>query len=250
MANPLILFDNRLADAAPVASSTAAGYAVSNLTDWRPYTWWRPAALPANVTVDCGSAKAADYALVYGHNLATHGCALELRASTDNFATSDVLVATVTPTGNGPILLRWASVAYRYWRIRITGAGDEPALAIAAIGAALQAPIGLPQGFDPLGREVEGQANTNQDGQPLGRVVTYQRWKQQVTLQRVQRTWVRDAFLPAWDAHLRSAPFGWAWDADADPTNIRLVTAGPRLGVPHYSGGRCDLQMELSGVME
>lgn len=250
MANPLFLYDSRFSDAVPVASSTAAGYAVASLTDWRPYTWWKPSALPANVTVDCGSAKAADYALVYGHDLATKGCTLEIRGSTDNFGASDVLVATVTPTGNGAILLRWAAVSYRYWRIRITGAGDEPALAIAAVGSRLEAPIGVPQGFDPLGREVDGQENSNENGQPLGRVISFERWRAQITLQRVPRTWAKDAFLPARQTHLRSIPFGFAWDADADPTNIRLVNMGKKVGVPHYSGSRCDLQFELYGVME
>jgi hypothetical protein len=59
MAKPRLLYDNRLADAAPVASSTAAGdFNVANLADFRPYTWWKPAAMPATVTVDRGTAIA------------------------------------------------------------------------------------------------------------------------------------------------------------------------------------------------
>lgn len=247
--NPSLFYDNRLGDATLAASSTASGYAAANLADWRPYTWWKPAALPATITVDCAAPAAADYALVYGHNLFTCGCTLEVRGSTDNFAASDVLVDSHTPADDEPFALLFTSASYRYWRVRITGAATMPALAIAAIGARLECPIGVPQGFDPLGREVEGQSNSNENGQPLGRVITFERWTARVTLQRVLRTWARDTLLPAWRTHLRSTPFAWAWDLDADPTNIRLVTMGKKLAVPHYSGARCNVEFELSGVI-
>ena len=102
MGYPKIFHDNRLDDATPAASTTAAGYNVLNLRDWRPYTKWQPTALPATVTVDCATAKAADYAVIWGHDLFTQGATLEIRGSTDNFAASNVLVATKTPTSNEP----------------------------------------------------------------------------------------------------------------------------------------------------
>jgi hypothetical protein len=248
MALPTLYFENRLADAAIAASSTAAGYAAANVADWRPYTWWKPAALPATLTVDCAAPAAADYALVYGHDLFTHGCTLEVRGSTDNFASSNVLVASHTPAVDEPFVVLFNSVSYRYWRLRITGSA-APVLAIAAIGARMVCPIGVPQGFDPLGRDVDGQINTNENGQPLGRIVTYERWTSRIRLQRVLRTWARDTFLPAWRAHLRGTPFVFTWDLDADPSNVRLVTSGKKIDVPHYSGARCDLEFELSGVI-
>lgn len=249
MALPRIYYDNRLADALPVASSTASGFSVANLLDWRPYTWWKPAALPATITVDCGSAKAADYALIYGHDLFTQGCTVEVRGSTDNFAASDVLVATATPSSNDPVLLSFNAASYRYWRLRITGSA-APALAIAAVGSALQLPVGLAQGFDPVGRDIQGQSNSNEDGQPLGRVIKFERWSQRINLQRVSWSWLRDTFEPAWRAHLRSSPFAFGWDVGAYPGDIKLVTAGKKFESPHYAGSRCDLQIELSGVVE
>jgi hypothetical protein len=248
MALPRIYYDNRFADGTPLASSTASGFAAANLRDWRPYTWWKPAALPATVTVDCGSAKAADYALVYGHDLAIQGCTVEVRGSTDNFTSSNVLVATATPTDNEPVLLSFASVSYRYWRLRITGSA-APALAIAAIGAVLEVPVGLQQGYDPLGREIDGQMNNNEAGQPLGRVVQYERWRQNITFQRVSWTWVRNTWLPAWRAHLRSSPFAFGWDVGAYPKDVKLVNVGRQFDTPHYSGARCDLRLEMTGVV-
>jgi hypothetical protein len=248
MANPYFLYDNRLADAAITASTTASDYAADNVSDWRPYTWWKPTALPATLTVDCGSARAADYALIYGHDLFSRGCTVEVRGSTDNFAASDVLVATLTPTDDDPILATFNSASYRYWRLKIAGSA-APVLAIAAVGARLTAPTGLPQGFDPVGRMVEGQANRNDNGQPLGKVVEYEMWKQSISLQRVTWSWLRDTWLPAWRAHLRSTPFVFAWDATAYARDLKLVSAGQSFASPHQAGSYCDLRVELTGVV-
>lgn len=249
MAKPTIFYDNRLADGAIAASSTAAGFAAANVADWRPYTWWKPTALPATLTVDCGSAQAADYALIYGHTLGSAGCTLEVRASTDNFGASDVLVDSITPSDDDPFVLQFATASYRYWRLRITGAASMPAMAIAAIGAALELPIWLPRGFDPVGRKINGQTNTNENGQPLGRTIDYEQWRQRITLQRVSWSWVRDTWLPAWRAHLRSSPFVLAWNTDLYPEDLKLVTAGNGFDTPHHEGPTCDLQIELMGVV-
>jgi hypothetical protein len=94
VAKPKFLYDNRLDDADPVASSTASGYSVFNIRDWRPYTSWRPASMPATVTVQSPYMQPADYAFVYGHDLHARQVAIEIRGSSDNFVSNDVLIAT------------------------------------------------------------------------------------------------------------------------------------------------------------
>lgn len=248
MALPTIFYDNRFSNGTPVASSSAAGFAAANVADWRAYTWWKPTALPATLTVDCGSARAADYALIHGHDLFSRGCTVEVRGSTDNFAASNVLVATVTPTSDDPLLVLFASTAYRHWRLRFTGAA-VPTLAIAAIGARLELPAWLPQPFDPLGRQIVGQSNRNERGQALGRVVQFESWKEQIKLERVSWAWVRNTWLPAWRAHLRSTPFVLGWEVDLYPTDLKLVTAGDKFDTPHYAGSTCDLTFDVEAVV-
>ena len=249
MGKSTFFYDNRLADATVAASTTASGFAAANVVDWRPYTWWKPTALPATLTVDCASAKAADYALVYGHTLFSSGCTVEVRGSTDNFGASNNLVATLTPTSDAPFLISFGTVSYRYWRLRITGAATMPALAIAAIGARLELPTGMAQGFDPVGRKIEGRSNRSENGQPLGRVIDFEMWKQSIRLPRVTWAWVRSTWLPAWRAHLRSNPFVFCWDTTAYPDDLKLVTAGDDFKTPHYGPATCDLQVELQGVV-
>lgn len=244
--NPFIHYDNRLADATPVASSTASGAAV-NLTDFRPYTSWKPSALPATVTVDCGAPRAADKLCVFNHNLYSNGCTIEVHGSTDNFATSDVLVVSVTPTADKAFIQDFASASYRYWRIRITGA-TVPTLTIVAVGAGMEMPIGLPYGFDPLGRKVFGQANISEQGQPLGKAILFEQWAQTLTFKYVQTSWIRSTFIPAWKASLRGKPFLFAYDLTNYPDEIYLVEAGDNFksaqDLPVYS----TLTFDVKGI--
>jgi len=245
---PKILYESRFMDAVPVASSTAAGnFNVLNLRDFRPYTQWKPAAMPATVTVDSGAAKSADYCAVYGHDLFTQGATLEVRRSTDNFAANDVLVATILPASNDPFILQFASVSFRYWRIKVTGA-TAPSLAIAALGVALEMPRRLREGFDPVGRVVKGQYNQSVKGHPLGRAVLYEEWSEALQFKNLTWTFIRTSWLAAWRAHLRGNPWIFVWDPTDHASEIFLVAAKDQFKTPHHVGEFADLSLDVMGV--
>ena len=248
MGLPRFYHDSRFDDGTPAASTTAAGFDVLNLLDWRPYTEWQPTALPATVTVDCGSAKAADYCVIWGHDLFTQGATLEVRGSTDNFSVSDDLVATKTPANDDPFLLEWSSVSYRYWRIRITGT-TMPTLGIAAIGANLEMPKGLSEGFDPRGRKPKGVFNRSVAGMPLGRTVQYEEWAQSLTFPDITWAWIRSTWEPAWTAHLRNTPFVFAWDSASHADELVLANVNNGFTSPHRIGSLADLRISLVGLL-
>jgi hypothetical protein len=242
MAKPKFLYDNRFSDAVPVASSTAAGdYNVLNLRDWRPYTWWKPNAAPSNVTVDSGIARARDYFLVYGE-----AGTYEARGSTDNFGASNVLLATIVLAETGLGLAVFNSASHRYTRLSI--ASGTPAVAIAAVGAALESPVYLEGAFNPIGRKVHAHSNKNEHGHPLGRSVYFESWSEMIALRNVSWTWARSTFLPAWKSHLRSSPFGFAWESDTYAADVKLVTAGDDLRMPHRAGALCDVEFDVDGL--
>jgi len=435
MGLPKLLFDNRFADAVPVASTTAAGnYAAANIADLRPYTWWKPTALPATLTVDCGSAKAADYALVYGHDLGSKGGSIAIEGSTDNFVNSIDRMVLTQPANDDPFLMEYASGAYKYWRAKIWGghnlfinseeiaydaleaAGDvlnrdtgigmsggatadnfvvgttsaihrirpipliqmnsgsvyshswylrptgitngkilgwtgtskltmnfdlsgagsvgapvvtggmvllgygiqlledgiykiwisitcgftagyqlmlyahspagaetwvgdgvsgielcgiqfenspnpstyiptagaavtnAPSIAMVLIGAAFEMPKYLGSGFDPVGRAAVQQSNSNENGHPLGKLVQFEKQKKQLRFANVTWSWLRNPWQPAWDSHLRSSPFIFAWDSVNYPAELQLVTSGDSYQGPHKPGSIADLSFEVSGV--
>ena len=244
---PKILYDSRFNDGTPVGSSTASGFNALNIRDMRPYSFWKPTAMPAAVTVDCGSAKAADYAAVYAHDLFSRGASLEIRGSTDNFVSSSVLLASQTPTSNDPIVLTFNSASYRYWALRVTGA-NAPTIGIGLIGAALTLPRRHTLGFDPITRSVKAQTNRSVAGWPLGRVVSFEEWRQQISIDVVSWTFLRNTWLPAWKAWLRAEPFLYAWDTVTRPGETVLAQMDGDFSAPTIGGELCRLEFALSGV--
>lgn len=236
-------------DHTPVASSTAAGdFHVLNLIDFRAYTWWQPASLPATVTTDAGVSVSCSYCVVYGHDLATNGCTLEVKGSTDNFVASDVLIDTITPTDDEPFVLQFTSTSYRYWRVAISGT-TPPSLAVVALGEPLIVPSWITPGFDPTQREPRVINNTSKKGHPLGKDVAYEQWSQSLSFQLVTWAWVRSTWLPAWAAHLRGNPFVFAWDVVNYPDELRLVIIDGNSRTPHQPGELANLSIKLMGVV-
>ena len=243
-----MLYESRLNDATPAASTTAAGYDVLNLRDGRPYTFWQPTAIPATVTVDCATTKAADYCVIYSHNLGTKGCVVEVRKSTDNFAANDVLVATATPTDDKPLLILFTSTTSRYWRLKFT-TGTVPTLAIAMLGNRLEVPAGITEGFDPVGRTVKSQYNRSNAGNPLGKVIQYREWKERLRFELLTWDWVRTTFKPAAEAWLESDPWLFSWNPDTYPKETYLVAIDGQWDTPHRAGTYCDLAIPVTGLM-
>jgi len=246
IAAPKLLHDNRLEDATPVASTTATGFAVINLTDFRPYTWWKPSSVPATVTVDCATAKAVDYWGLAGHNLFTVTGSVQLRGSTDNFSASDVLVDSVTPGSDAAFMRYITSTSYRYWRLTFTGA--VPTVAIALLGAALTFPRGIQIGFDPIGRKTEAVYNISSKGYPLGSVVNFESYEFDIDMRYLLATWVRTTFKAAWEAHLNSTPFVFAWDPTDHIAELYLVWAKSGFKTPHQPESYADLNLKLEGM--
>jgi len=245
---PLILYESRLNDAVPAASTTATGFNVLNLRDGRQYSFWKPSAMPATVTVDCASSKAADYLAVYAHDLFTRGATIEVRKSTDNFSVNDVLVATHTPSDDKPILVMFTSTTSRYWRIRVL-TGTAPTIAIAMLGIRLEIPAGVREGFDPVGRKSVAQYNQSVKGYPLGKVINYQEWKESLRFELLTWTWVRTTWAVAWDAWLQSEPWLFSWNPDTYPKETYQVSADGHFNTPHKAGSYCDLEVPVTGVM-
>lgn len=247
---PLVLYDNRFADGAlSDFGATAPGdYALANLVDWRPYTWWRPSGLPARIVVDCGVARPADFVAVYGHTLGSSGNTLYQQGADDAaFSTNLITPAYITPTDDRPFVLTFPAASRRYWSILISGGTPSP-LAIVAAGQRLTLPRRLRAGFDPIGRTPQGKFNRSMKGHPLGSVTDYEEWAEQLRVRNVQWDWLRNTWQPAWDAHLKNRPWLFAWDPTDHPSELYLVDSSRGYQAPIGNGPFADLELQVRGV--
>jgi hypothetical protein len=117
------------------ATSTAAGYDVDNVVVLDRNSIWVAGGTGAiNLTLDLGSAKSVSAVGIANHNghLWTGGV---LRASTDNFAASNDLIATFSGMADGSDYYHaFNSASYQYWRIATTSSTSAMQVGIFYLG--------------------------------------------------------------------------------------------------------------------
>lgn len=251
---PYILYDNRLDDGTPTATTTASGYSVLNLSDWRSYTYWKAGSTATQyITVDAGSAKAADSLAIISHDLFTRGASISVECSSDNFgADITVALAAFAPTSDKAIFKTFTSISKRYWRLKITGLTAACFMGILVIGARLTFNRYLTEEFDPIGEEPVGESLESVQGQPLGSVVSFVKNNSKISLRIISDSWFTNTFKPAWDNHIsKFKPFFFVWNFTNFPTDIRLMwlSPGQRLEAP-YEGLTRKFSLEFHGVKE
>ncbi|MBI1397075.1 MAG: hypothetical protein GC151_13950 [Betaproteobacteria bacterium] len=246
---PLILYESIFTDGTVTASTTATGFSPLNLADWRPYTWWKPTAMNADVYIDAGAARTIDYWALFGHDLYSKGVTnVYLYGSSSAVYSPQTLVDSFVPSSDGPVVRTIASSgSWRYWRITVAGS-TAPSLAIAAVGNKLQMPRFLPRGFDPILRNPVSTVNRSQAGNPLGRAIQFEEWRSELAFTRVDWSWLRATWQPAWRNHLRGSPFLFAWDVTDHADEVYLVQATGGYSAPHVGGSLAELRFEVSGA--
>ena len=276
--NPVILFDNILTEGTLTATSTAPGYDVDNIMDYRSYTKWKATgtgvqyltwAMGASSPVRSqtgwyiklqnnallrqlsGGVDTADAVGIFNHNLGTIGATVLVQYYGGGaWNTLD----TLTPSDDDPILSTFTSSISGDWRIKISGMSAAPEIGIIHLGVHLLFPW-PPEA--PVVPEEEGiKANTEYSGAGnlLGTVLAYnpvtinQRWT------NLTRTWYSSSFLQFWDNHGKLIfPFFYAWDLTNRPDDIFYVSIDPgmvrreSLELLSYTK-ELSLQMKAAGV--
>lgn len=253
---PIIMFDNRLNDCTPSATSTAAGYDVLNLRDLRPYTAWKATGNATQyITLPMTGAKAADCLALYKHNLGTAGATVSVECSNDPFFAVDVIVALAgfIPINDKSIIKTFTQISKENWRLKLTGMSASPQIAILCIGNKLQFErfVAGPE-FDPNEEEIKGRSVKDDDGQILGADIDHIKVTISPSWKYLTPAWVKDTFRPSWDDHIsRLKPFFFAWDPGDHPDEVHFVRVsdGQKLRMP-YDPVRRSLNLDLHGVKE
>jgi len=253
-AYPLILYDNRFLDAVPTATNTDTGYNVNNVTDLRPFTFWQEASVGTRyITVDCGSAKAADTLAICGHNLYTANATVSLEYSTDNFAANtEEAVAGFVPTSDKALVKTFASVTKQYWRLKIVTAATKAKIAVLCVGARLDFTRYPSGNFDPCPEKLNAIAARSKAGYMIGATLKNIGIAISVNFKSLTTTFIENTFRPAWTAHLSLCkPFFWAWDITNHATEVYFVNIPPdfTLAMP-FDPYRRSLTLKMEGIVE
>lgn len=252
--NPVILYDNRLNDGAPTATDTAAGYSALNVRDLRTYTFWQAASAGTKyITVDCGTAKAADALGIISHNLKTANATVSVESSPDNAVWTERL-AGFTPTSDKAILRLFATASARYWRIKLMTASVAPRLAVAMLGAGLTFPYPPDTPYVPYTEEIEAGTSRGKKGHLLGSVIRFKPLGINARFSNLTRQWVMDTFKVFWDGHASDLkPFFYAWDLDVYPEMVffTAVDDGSQYRMPVSVLSYIDsIELDMQGVKE
>lgn len=243
----VILANSVLTGATLAASSTAAGFDVRFLRDWRTYTRWVAATTAAQlITIDCLTSRQADMIGIEAHNLA--GLTLTVQTSADGLAWGNY--ATVQATA-GTVLARFTAVSSRWWRLSIPVATQAARIGVLAIGKALDMPL-ISGEYTPIEETPRMDVQVSESGALLGAVVSHVETAVSVQFEHVDDAWLRQQFKPVWDAHLAAGmPFFWCNEADGglspDPAYLR-IDPGSSFNAAYHYGGRRRFNLKMTGV--
>lgn len=233
--NPVILFDNIVTLGTLSAAYTASGYDVAHIKDFRPYTLWKgTTASPQYVTVNCGSARAADALGICGHNLKTINATVSVENST-NGSTWTTVLAGFVPASDDALIRLFSTDTKQYWRIKIAGHTAAPYMGVAVLGPRITFPCPPDTPHTPFDQGIETATEVSETGNLLGSVVRTKPYLLEAGFSLVTRTWAFDTFKPFWDTHgSLLKPFFWAFDAATYPDLVFFAqfTETMRLKLP------------------
>lgn len=168
MLQPLFIYSDYLSTATVTATDTKAGLAALDILQAEEDNVWQPLNTTGSksLTIDLGIAQDIGAIGIVGDYLAS--VTLEVRASTDNFSVSNVLMSAADTMADYITHCRlWANATYRYWRFTFTGMGAAFAVAHIALCQQNLLPW-MDDGADLDAYQSEGTSLVSPDGRFLG----------------------------------------------------------------------------------
>lgn len=205
------------------ASTAQAGFPATAPTNELTYERWRPTALPATWAIDLGVTRSINCCAIAAHTLYYKNIAIQ--SSTDNATWTTH--HSISPTDNSPIIVMFATVSARYWRLSITAGTNAtygatiPSVGVVFFGSYLQMQQRIEVGISPisLSRKTTYSGNTSEGGNWLGRSVKRAGKVGQIPLKMMPRDWYQSTLDPALQ-RMRYKPFFFASCPKAMPWDV------------------------------
>lgn len=253
---PYILYENLFEDYTPTVGggeSVATGYSILNVDDWRPYTYvLYDGTATAYVYVDCTTATSADTLGIFGHNFSTSQPTVSVESSANDADWTERQAGFTNNSNDYAILKTFTTASARYWRVKLTGQGAAPKMAIVCLGAKLDMEKQVQKTFTPNPEKLHVETARSKDGYLMGATVRNISLEINAFFTNCSDTWIRNTFATAWTDHLSLCkPFFWSWNPTTYATEIYLVNIPPDfVKRAPYNFNRRDLTLMMQGIKE
>lgn len=247
-------------DSIPAASGAVLGATtqrtdaqVENISNMMEVNMWAASEAidPTYITADLGAAnpqKAADYLVVYGHNLGSAGAAVVLQYSLDGVAFIDAFTGLTLPSDAVFLKEFTQTPEARYWRFKITGCSAPPYISICLWGMKTELDYASAS-FDPYAQEVSALVNMSYGGYVTG--VHTQYVERALSLRFEDADMVLYNKVKNWWETSGLQNFFVAWENANNPTDVFLMRPEARFNNPLKHGGfRRDITINLAGRKE
>ena len=238
MNRPAFIYAAYLPGTTVAATDTAAGYAPADVLEGCEDSGWKPVDTTGSksLTLDLGGAFLVGALAMTGEYL--NGVTLEVRASSDNFALSDVQVSPPASIVNFTTAWRnWSAGTWRYWRLIFSGIGASFLLHHVALGPFEPLPF-HGDGHDPDTFGAEGDHLVSVSGYYLGN--SQRRAMRAISLGFGQVTADEYVLFQRWaDVCVRTLrPFFYVPDTDGTDCLFGWIDAKYKFSAPYKNGLR------------
>jgi hypothetical protein len=205
------------------------------------------------VAIYGGYIGTADSLAIIGHNFAAAAATVSVEMSNDNAAWTERLAGFTVSTDKA-LLKTFASVAARYWRLKIVTAAIAPRMAILMIGSRLDFERYAAGEWLGPQESIVAESIRSETGNLLGSTLKYTGLSFDLSFRFLTLTWAESTFKSAWDDYLSLLkPFFFAPDVTNHATEVYFVKIPDnfKLRMPHTSGGtRRNLDLTFEGLKE
>jgi len=235
---PRFGFDNLITDLSGTltADSEADGYNVENLQDWKPYTFWKPAATgDHNAKIVFSTPRPVNYFCLYAQDLWKHGGTIALESSDDGGSTWVSRTGTITPVDSKPLYISFPQFIAAQWRVRVVST-PASAIGVVSFGVDMQLQYGAWKGFSPpiFNRNTVVTNQTSETAQPLARSINQAGNKLVLPLDFHTELWVRQNWIP-FMKHAELKNWFFQWNPLDYPFDVAFCRTDKRPGAPAFS---------------
>ena len=211
-------YDNFVPAATVTSMSAEAIWPADSVQRENTFERWQPTSGESRITFDNGTAKPADYIGIAAHTLGSSASTITVQYFDPS--SGWITIETVSPSDNSALMVIFAEVTARYFRVSVAGP-TAPQIGVIYLGVALAMQRAIYAGHTPitLGRRTVKRPTKSQDGQFLGSSTIRNGLQTGFAWKHLKAQWYRDNFDPFVKA-ARNKPFFIAWRPSKFPNEI------------------------------